>query len=249
MIRLSISAANWAALDGVKVVIFASVHIPYCSNTKALVTASSQLTQFKRLPDRGSHDRAAIDAILDAGYVAHVGFIRDGHPAVIPTLYVRRDDHILIHGSPASAPLRAAKSGASLCITVTQLDGLVLARSAFHHSANYRSAVVYGEGRWLSGEEHSDALDTVIDRIAPGRRPYLRPPTRNEVAGTAVVAIPLDEASAKVRSGPPGDDEADYLLPIWAGVIPIEVGLGEPVPDPRNLPGVELPPHVAAMSW
>lgn len=211
--------------------------------------APTPITQLKRLPDRGTHDRAVIDAILDDGVVAHVGFVRHGLPAVIPTLYVRRGDEVLLHGSPASAPLRAAKAGESLCVTVTHVDGLVLARSAFHHSANYRSVVVYGRGRWLTGKEKNAALDTVVDRIAPGRRPHLRPMTRNEIAGTAVVAVPLDQASAKIRTGPPGDDAADYDLPIWAGVVPIDVRFGAPVPDPRNLPELEVPEHVTAMSW
>lgn len=205
------------------------------------------ITQLKRLPERGSHDRSVIDSILDAGLVAHVGFVRMGRPSVIPTLAVRRGDEVLIHGSPASALLRAAKAGADLCLTLTEVDGLVLARSAFHHSANYRSVVVYGRGRWLEGAEKVVAMEALVEKIIPGRLPDLRPMSQKEIAATAVVAISLDEASAKIRTGPPGDDEADYNLPIWAGVIPIVAGFGAPQPDPRNLPGVGQPAHVAAL--
>ena len=211
--------------------------------------ASSTLTQFKRHPERGNHDRATIDAILDSAFVAHVGFLRHGKPSVIPTLAVRVHDEVVIHGSPASALLRAAKAGTDLCLTVTQMDGLVLARSAFNHSANYRSVLVYGRGRWLKGDEKVAAMEALVEKITPGRLPHLRPLTRNEIAGTAVVAIALTDASAKVRSGPPVDEDADYVLPIWAGVIPIETRFGTPTPDPRNLAGVDLPDHVAALSW
>lgn len=213
------------------------------------MSSSSALTRLRRRPERGRHDRATIDSILDAGLIAHVAFNRAGKPAVIPTLYVRRDDEILLHGSPGSAPMRAARSGADLCVEVTLLDGLVLARSAFHHSANYRSVIVYGRGRWLDADEKAEALDAIVDRIVPGRRQYLRPTTPREIAATAVVAVPLEEASAKIRTGPPGDDEADYELDIWAGVVPIRQVKGEPVPDPRNSPGLEPPDHVEAVTW
>ncbi|MGH8911073.1 MAG: pyridoxamine 5'-phosphate oxidase family protein [Acidimicrobiia bacterium] len=210
---------------------------------------ATTLTQFKRHPERGSHDRAIIDAILDTALVAHVAFLRHGKPSVIPTLAVRLDDEVIIHGSPASALLRAAKAGTDLCLTVTHIDGLVLARSAFNHSANYRSVLVYGRGRWLEGDEKLAAMEALVEKIAPGRLPHLRPLTRNEIAGTAVVAIALTDASAKVRRGQPVDEDADYALPIWAGVVPIETRLGAPTSDPRNLAGVGLPDHVAALSW
>lgn len=206
------------------------------------------LIEFKRLPERGTHDADTINAILDSALVGHVGFLRAGHPAVIPTLVVRRGDQAYLHGSPASALIRAGKAGAELCLTVTLIDGLVLARSAFHHSANYRSAVVYGRGRWVEGEEKVDVFDALVEKIVPGRLPHLRPLTRKEMSGTGVVALGLDQATAKIRTGPPGDEEADYDLPIWAGVVPIETVLGAPVPDPRNQPGLPVPEHVIGLA-
>lgn len=211
--------------------------------------SSSDRTALRRQPERGHHDRETIDAILDEGRIAHVGFVRDGRPAVIPTLYLRRKDEILLHGAPASGVLGAARSGQELCVEVTHLDGLVLARSAFHHSANYRSVVIYGHGRMLAAEERAEALDAFIDRLVPGRRPHLRPTTTKEVASTAMAAVPLDEASAKVRTGPPIDDEEDYDLDIWAGVLPVTRQWGDPVADPRNRPGAELPDHLRAVTW
>ena len=219
------------------------------SNQSQPSTPPSDRTALRRQPERGHHDRGTIDAILDEGRIAHVGFIRDGGPAVIPTLYLRRHDEILLHGSPASGVLRAARSGQKLCVEVTLLDGLVLARSAFHHSANYRSVVIYGHGRMLTAEERATALDAFVDRLVPGRRPHLRATTAKEVASTAVVAVPLDEASAKIRTGPPIDDAEDYELDIWAGVLPVAEKIGDPVADPRNRPGAELPEHLRAITW
>lgn len=204
------------------------------------------LTRLGRLPERGRHDRATIDAILDAGLVAHVGFLRQGRPSVIPTLYLRHGDEVVIHGSPASALLRTAKAGADLCLTVTVLDGLVLARSAFHHSANYRSVVVYGSGRWIERPERDDLLDLFVDRVVPDRLPHLRPPTRNELVGTAMVGISLTDASAKVRSGPPVDDDSDVSLGIWAGVVPTAIVAGSPRPDDASV-DLPIPEHVAAL--
>lgn len=205
------------------------------------------LTEFKRLPERGTHDPDTINAILDSALVGHVGFLRAGHPAVIPTLVVRRGDQAYIHGSPASALIRAGKAGAEICLTVTLIDGLVLARSAFHHSANYRSAVVYGRGRWVEGEEKVDVFEALVEKIVPGRLPHLRPLTRKEMAATGVVALGLDQATAKIRTGPPSDEEADYDLAIWAGVVPIETVFGAPVPDPRNHAGLSVPEHVVGL--
>ncbi len=213
-----------------------------------MTTNPSPLTTLARLPQRGSHDPTVIDQILDAGRIAHVGFLRDNRPAVIPTLYVRRGREVLFHGSPASALLRAAKAGTELCLTVTIVDGLVLARSAFHHSANYRSVVVYGVARSVTGEEKRLALDDFMDRHVPERRQHLRAMTRKEVAGTLVIALPLDEASAKIRTGPPVDDEDDYLSEVWAGVIPVTTLFGAPVPDPST-PQPAPPPHVTALRW
>jgi hypothetical protein len=205
------------------------------------------LTEFKRLPERGTNDPDTVNAILDSALVGHVGFLRAGHPAVIPTLVVRRGDQAYIHGSPASALIRAGKAGAEICLTVTLIDGLVLARSAFHHSANYRSAVVYGQGRWVEGEEKVDVFEALVEKIVPGRLPHLRPLTRKEMAATGVVALGLDQATAKIRTGPPADEEADYDLAIWAGVVPIETVFAAPVPDPRNQPGLSVPDHVGRL--
>jgi hypothetical protein len=205
------------------------------------------LTEFKRLPERGTHHPDTINSIIDSALVGHVGFLRAGHPAVIPTLVVRRGDQVYIHGSPASALIRAGKAGAGICLTVTLIDGLVLARSAFHHSANYQSAVVYGRGRWVEAEEKVEVFEALVEKIVPGRFPHLRPMTRKEVAGTGVVALGLDHATAKIRTGPPADEDADYDLAIWAGVVPIETGFGAPVPDPRNQPGLSVPDHVIGL--
>ncbi len=199
----------------------------------------------RRLPERGHYDRATIDAILDEGFLCHLGLVVDGTPRVVPTLYARRDDHVLIHGSPAAASLRHLQGGAEVCIAVTLIDGLVLARSAFHHSANYRSVILYGVPRRIDDlAERREALDYLTDRLVPGRLPYLRPMTEREVRATTVLEVPIDEASAKVRTGPPGDDEEDYTFPVWAGVLPLRLEPGEPIPDPRNLDGLQPPDHV-----
>jgi len=211
-------------------------------------TAPSPATTV-RYPGRGRYDRATIDAILDAGFLAHVGLVAaDGRPVVVPMLYARRGDEVLIHGSPATRLVRSLKAGAEVCLTVTHLDGLVLARSAFHHSANYRSVVVLGRARYLDDlGERAAALAAITDRIVPHRADHLRPMTDKEVRATAVLAVPLTEASAKVRTGPPVDDDEDYALPIWGGTIPVVTTFGEPSDDGRNLDGVAIPEHVRAM--
>lgn len=202
-------------------------------------------TQIRRLPERGVDEVAVLHQILDQALVAHVGFVRDGLPVVIPTLHARRGNELLLHGSPSAGFLGAVRAGATICVTVTLLDGLVLARSAFHHSANYRSAVVFGTPRRLEGPQKSAALDAFVDRLIPGRRPHLRPMTDLEVQRTEIVSLPLDTWSVKARSGPPHDEEEDYRLPVWAGVLPLATVAGEPEPDSLNLPEVGLPDHVA----
>ncbi|MFQ5523460.1 MAG: pyridoxamine 5'-phosphate oxidase family protein [Acidimicrobiia bacterium] len=202
-------------------------------------------TQIHRLPERGVDDVAVLYEILDEALVAHVGFVRDGMPVVIPTLHARVDDELVLHGSPSAGFIRAARGGATLCVTVTLLDGLVLARSAFHHSVNYRSAVVFGRPRRLEGDEKTPALDAFVDRLIPGRRPLLRDTTKLEVQKTEVLALPLDTWSAKTRSGMPHDEEEDYRLSIWAGVVPLATVAGDPESDLLNLPEVTLPDHVA----
>lgn len=201
---------------------------------------------FKRLPERGTHERAVIDAILDEATVCHVG-IADVHgPVVIPTLFARDGDSIILHGSPASRLLRTATTQ-EVCVTVTLVDGLVLARSAFHHSMNYRSVVVFGTPSEITDDaEKAAALDLLVEHLVPGRNPTLRPMHRNELKGTKVLRLPLDTVSAKVRTGGPVDDEEDYELPIWAGVIPIRTTYGTPSTDPLSRVDVPVPAHALA---
>lgn len=187
-----------------------------------------------------------IDAILDEGTIAHVGFVAaDGRPVVIPMVYARDGDRLLIHGSPATRLFRTLKRGPDVCITVTLLDGLVLARSAFHHSLNFRSVVVFGRATEISDlAERAAALDRFTDHLVPGRLSTLRPMTDLEVRGTLVLSVPLDEASAKIRAGDPIDDDEDLATEVWAGVLPIRVGTGVPVPSADLRPGIEVPDHV-----
>lgn len=202
-------------------------------------------SQIKRLPQRGNYDREAVYRILDEGLVCHIGFVVDNQPFVIPTAYGRVDDRLYIHGSPASRMLRTLKAGIDLCVTVTLLDGLVLARSAFHHSMNYRSVVIFAQATVVEdAEEKFTALKAFTEHIVPDRWSELRQPTRQEVAGTLVLSLPITEASAKVRSGPPVDDEADYALPVWAGEIPLRLTAAPPVADPRLSPAIPLPDYV-----
>jgi uncharacterized protein len=201
-------------------------------------------TRVRRLPKRGVYERTQIDSILDEGLVCHVGFVHDGHPVVIPTLFARVGDVIYFHGSAASRMLRTAAGGVEACLTVTLLDGLVLARSAFHHSANYRSVVAFGRAQMI--EERAEklaALEAFAERAVPGRWAEVRRPTAKELKATTVLSLPLDEASAKVRSGPPIDDEEDYALDVWAGVLPLRLVAGEPVADPRLPAGIPVPEY------
>ena len=202
-------------------------------------------TQIKRLPQRGNYEREAIYQILDEGLVCHVGFAVDGQPVVIPTAYGRVGDQLYIHGSPASRMLRSLQNGIEVCVTVTLLDGLVLARSAFHHSMNYRSVVIFGTATTVEDtEQKQEALRAFTEHVVPGRWAEVRLPSRQEIQGTLVLSLSLNEASAKVRSGPPNDDEADYSLPVWAGVIPLQVVTGEAIVDPRLQQEINLPAYV-----
>jgi nitroimidazol reductase NimA-like FMN-containing flavoprotein (pyridoxamine 5'-phosphate oxidase superfamily) len=213
-----------------------------------VVTAPSTRTRIRRVPNRADYSRETIDAILDEALVAHLGFAIDGQPYVIPTLHARVGDLVYVHGSSASRAIRSLTGGLPACLTVTLLDGLVLARSAFHHSMNYRSAVVLGQARPVEGtEERLAALEAFTERLVPGRWDEVRPPTRQELKGTRVLAFDLDEASAKVRTGPPVDDDEDYELEVWAGVIPLAVSPGQITPDPKLTPGIE--PSEAVRSW
>ncbi|HEX3560134.1 MAG TPA: pyridoxamine 5'-phosphate oxidase family protein [Pyrinomonadaceae bacterium] len=207
--------------------------------------AQTERTRLKRLPKRGAFDRQTVCEILDEGFVCHVGFVADGQPFVIPTAYGRVGDELYVHGSRVSRMLKALSAGAEVCVTVTLVDGLVLARSVFHHSINYRSVVIFGKARLVeSDEEKMAALEAFTEHVVPGRWREARPPTRQELNSTLVLALPLNEASAKVRTGPPIDDEEDYDLPLWAGVLPLEINAGEAVPDPRLPAGTPLPDYL-----
>src|SRR5437016_7639079 len=189
-------------------------------------------TTVRRLAARAVYDRQAIYAILDEALICHLGFAVDGQPFVIPTIHARIGDTLYFHGSAASRMLRSLRDGVDACVTITLLDGLVLARSAFHHSMNYRSVVVLGKGREvIDRDEKLRALDAIVEHVILGRSALVRPPNESEIRQTLVIALPLAEASAKVRSGPPIDDEPDYALDVWAGVIPISLVRGEPIRD------------------
>lgn len=203
-------------------------------------------TTVRRLPERGRYDRQTIHAILEEALLCHVGFVDDGQPFVIPSAFARVDERIVIHGSAASRMLKTLAAGGPACVTVTLLDGLVLARSAFHHSMNYRSVVVVGTASEIEDpDEKRRALDAIVEHIAPGQLGYVRPPSKLELRATRVVSLPLDEASAKLRTGPPKDDEEDYGLEVWAGELPLRLLMQEPVADPRLREGIGLPSHVA----
>jgi uncharacterized protein len=192
----------------------------------------SPRTKLRRLPKRGAHDRPTIDAILDEALISHIGFVHEGKPAVIPTLHARVGDEVMIHGSAASRMLRALAGGVDVCLTATLIDGLVLARSAFHHSVNYRSVVLYGQAKLLTEpDEKERALEAFTERLVAGRWAEVRWPTRKELKATTVLTLPIAEGSAKIRSGPPIDDEPDYALDVWAGVVPLTLTRGEPVQD------------------
>jgi len=202
-------------------------------------------TQVRRLPKRGVYDKAQVHAILDEGFICHVGFAVDGQPYVIPTAYARAGEQIYIHGSSASRMMRlGASQEIDLCLTVTLVDGLVLARSAFHTSINYRSVVVLGKARLVSDViEKWQALRSFTNHVIEGRWEQAKQPNEQELKATSVLSLPLDEVSAKIRTGPPIDDEEDYALPVWAGVVPVIQTLGEPLPDGRVLEGI-VPPRL-----
>ena len=205
----------------------------------------SKRTELRRIPDRGSHDRKTIDSILDAGFLAHVGFCLDGQPFVIPTLYGRDGERLYLHGSAASRMLRELETGIPTCVTVTLVDGLVLSRSAFDHSMNYRSIVAFGHARKVADPEQKvNALRVISEHLIAGRWAEVRGPSEKELKATTVLEFSIEEASAKVRSGPPLDDENDYELPVWAGVLPLEIKSRSPIPDKKLSKGVTLPDYV-----
>jgi uncharacterized protein len=205
-------------------------------------TARSTL---RRLPDRGSHELSAIYAILDAAFLAHVGFNVNGQPYVIPTLFGREGDKLYLHGSAASRMLRELEGGVQACVTVTLVDGLVLARSAFHHSMNYRSVVAFGKARKIDDPvRKTHALRVMSEHLIAGRWNDVRGPTEKELKATAVLDFSIEEASAKSRTGPPLDDEEDYALPVWAGVLPLEILPVAPVPDPKRTTEANVPSYI-----
>jgi nitroimidazol reductase NimA-like FMN-containing flavoprotein (pyridoxamine 5'-phosphate oxidase superfamily) len=207
----------------------------------------TERTRVRRLPERAAYDRATVHAILDEGFICHVGFVAGGQPYVIPTGYARVGETVYLHGSTGSR--FGLRPDMDICVTVTLVDGLVLARSAFHHSMNYRSVMAIGRARPVTGlDEKEAALRAIVEHIVPGRSDEVRGGDRRELAATAVLALPLDEVSAKVRTGPPKDDEPDYALPIWAGILPLALTSGEPAPDPVLDPSIPTPAHVASWS-
>ncbi|CAL9581807.1 hypothetical protein SUDANB6_05080 [Streptomyces sp. enrichment culture] len=217
--------------------------------------ATSYARTDRTVPTRSAHraayDKELVHAVLDEGYVCHLGFVRDGAPVVLPTLYGRVGERLYVHGSTGSRPLRMAgqaNPGLPVCLTVTHVDALVLARSGFHHSINYRSVVVHGTAYDVTDpEEKLLALDALVDQVVPGRSRDCRPAGGKELAATAVIRLDLDEVSAKLRTGGVNDEPEDHALPHWAGLVPLRKGYETPVPDPRLAPGTELPGYLAAL--
>ena len=219
--------------------------------TQAESYAPSERTVPTRARERASYDHETVHAILDAGYVCHLGFVRDGAPVVLPTLYGRVGDRLYLHGSTGSRPLRtareAADSGLPVCVTVTHIDGLVLAKSAFHHSINYRSVVVHGTAyQVIDEDEKTAALDSLVDHVLPGRAADSRPGNAKELAATAVIRLDLREVSAKIRAGGPNDEPEDLALPYWSGVLPVAPAYGAPIPSDDLAPGTPEPAYLSA---
>ena len=204
----------------------------------------TERTKVRRLPDRGKYDSESVYGILDEAFICHVGFVVDGQPYVIPTGFARVNDTLYIHGSAASRMLRTLADGVQVCVTVTLVDGIVMARSGFHSSMNYRSVVILGRATQVEErDEKLAALAAFSEQVMPGRWKNLRETTDAELKGTLVLRLPLEEVSAKVRTGPPKDDEADYALPLWAGVVPLKLTAGNPIDDPRLPKGIEPPDY------
>jgi len=210
-----------------------------------IVLEQTPRTTLKRLPKRGTFDRETIYSILDEALLCHVGFAVNSSPVVIPTIHWRQEDKLYFHGSAASRMLRSLRDGVEACVTVTLLDGLVLARSAFHHSMNYRSVVVFGTAyEVVDREEKLRALDALVEHVMRGRSANVRSPNESELRQTLLLALPIEEASAKIRTGPPLDDDEDYALPVWAGVLPCALTFGAPVTDERSV--ADVPEYVTA---
>jgi nitroimidazol reductase NimA-like FMN-containing flavoprotein (pyridoxamine 5'-phosphate oxidase superfamily) len=212
------------------------------------MSEATSRTRVRRIPDRGHYDAATIHSVLDAAMLCHVGFTVDEQPYVIPTLFARDGEHVVFHGSAASRMLRHAATSVPVCLEVEIVDAIVLARSAFNHSMNYRSVLVLGAAEIVSDEaEKLRALELISEHVLPGRWADVRPPSAKELKATSVLRLSLKEASAKIRTGPPLDEDEDYALPIWAGVLPVVATRGQAVPDPRmtrEFPGIPLPDYL-----
>ena len=208
----------------------------------------TEKTRVRRLPDRGRYDVETVYSILDSAFICHVGYVIDGQPFVTPTAYWREGDHVYWHGSHASRALDKA-TNTKVCLTVTQLDGLVIARAAFHHSMNYRSVMIFGTPEKVEDQAHkARAMQRFVERMYPGQWEGLRPITRNELKATTVLHMKIEEASAKIRTGPPKDDAEDYALPIWAGVVPLQQVLAAPQADPRLAHDLAIPDYLGDLS-
>ena len=208
-------------------------------------TPPTDRTRLRRLPERGAYDQKTIYSILDEGLICHVGIVVDGRPVVIPMAYARVGDKLVIHGFGGSRLMKTLKNGADLCVEVTHLDALVLARSAFHHSMNYRSVIVFGQAIAIEGDDAKNAaFREFFEHLMPGRWDDVRKPDTKELAQTAVIELSLAEASAKIRTGPPGDDDEDYGLPIWAGLLPLTLSAGPPEDDPKLGEGIDQPAYL-----
>ena len=211
--------------------------------------ARTNHNQVRRLPDRARYDKQTIYRIIDEALYCHVSFAEEGRPFIIPTIHARLGDTLILHGAKASRLLKQVESGAPLCVAITLLDGLVFARSVFHHSMNYRSVVIFGAGRAIQGDEEKlRALEALTEHVAHGRWADVRKPSQRELNATSVVAIDIQHASAKLRSGPPSDDEEDYALPVWAGVLPMQQGAGAPIDDLRLVSGISAPEYIVGYS-
>ena len=205
----------------------------------------TDLNKVQRLPKRGHYDKDVIYPIIDEALICHVGFVQNGQPFVIPTIHARLNDSLILHGAIANRMLKHIQAGNPICVTITLLDGLVIARSVFHSSMNYRSVVLFGKGRLIESDEGKlQALEAITDHIVRGRWNDARQPTKQELNVTTVIALSIESASAKVRTGPPNDDEQDYQLPIWAGVVPLEQRAFAPIPDPKLANGINVPEYV-----
>jgi nitroimidazol reductase NimA-like FMN-containing flavoprotein (pyridoxamine 5'-phosphate oxidase superfamily) len=216
------------------------------SEQSVVARPPSERVRLRRKRERGSYERETIEAILDEGLIGHLGIVEDGQPLVIPTLHARHGEIVYCHGSTASRTLKALAAGAPACLTVSLIDGLVLARSAMHHSANYRSVVLLGTARLVEDPvERLRGFEAIVERLVPERWGEVRHPTEKELKATALLAFGIEEASAKVRTGPPQDDEEDYALDVWAGVIPLSLSAGVPIADERLAAGTPVPAHVS----